>query len=988
MKIKNNDRVLDQLDGGDDLNSDYLLFEDKYGRAEVVNCELLKKHIADNYSDKNTLEFVFVASCHSEIVGEVFLQAGASHVVCVKRDEIISDGICNKFTELFYKALFGDNKTFCQAFDTAMMQIKSKEEFQGEEDKFLMLVQPSLMHQCTRLILKRSPHPKFTNLTKKPKFRRVPSKVDCFRGRKKELYQISELLDQYRFVVVKGMMGIGKSSLVKEFALRALNRHLLQDGVVYVNLRGEENTDALIDSLYHQIAQQSHQSAQQAVKGGILASSPLLGAAGKQLPPSIAQQYPVVFPNLQGGFPDNLSTMSNYFGVDAAAGAGGLADVSFTTNPNPLPNLDKQSKFEAIGQCFEQLELLLILDNIDGILFKQRAEFFRRLNLLMDRAFNLKILMTSFSRYEHCQTDFTLKIFELGPLTLNHSAKLLLERSPRVIEKSEIRSLFESFPLDDSELNKRFALALHPIMNFFEGHPQTILMGASLTGKMKLPELFRLYSRADKLGKNELSSAVIPQSVQISLEFVGRILESQGAEFTKIFGLLALFPGGVTAEELESIFGMEKCTKILDFLVDYSIAKKKSRRHKDKKVRYYIHRLIQEKAKTTLGKDLAKYYKILTLHYLERVKKIFQYVESTAVQDKAQVEALRKSRLYISSFNEIEKNVKYLINVGVEISSKAARSTKSGSKGGSGAPGHNLLPPTSSQATKNPNKKWYMKSISSNLSKGSGNQDGKSNDFRLARKKEIVQKSRKRKKKPKKKRKRRLSEKQKKSSLSGFEKHIQKQRQKLKEKDVKSKLETLEGEEMVKLYALNIVNDTLAEHLAEFPSQDAKSDQYKVEAHIVEGLVGISDPDERSLKQVLAGEMKEDSHTPGDFSGEGRPKGVNPLARKGSWGFDLSDKTDTVVNQVVGEFVGFGAEQGDGAVVSDNQLSGVVGQDGRRKESSDIDILKPAGSDLNSLENHFQSNQNKELSEISSMYSSSKLGTTESRYDETNHETS
>jgi hypothetical protein len=47
---------------------------------------------------KNPLYFVFVASCHSKIVGEVFRDAGALHVICVKNEEKIMDEACLVFT--------------------------------------------------------------------------------------------------------------------------------------------------------------------------------------------------------------------------------------------------------------------------------------------------------------------------------------------------------------------------------------------------------------------------------------------------------------------------------------------------------------------------------------------------------------------------------------------------------------------------------------------------------------------------------------------------------------------------------------------------------------------------------------------------------------------------------------------------------------------------------------------------------------------------
>jgi hypothetical protein len=49
--------------------------------------------------------FVFVASCHSKLIGEVFQQAGAQHVICVNTRERIMDEVCRVFARAFYHAL-------------------------------------------------------------------------------------------------------------------------------------------------------------------------------------------------------------------------------------------------------------------------------------------------------------------------------------------------------------------------------------------------------------------------------------------------------------------------------------------------------------------------------------------------------------------------------------------------------------------------------------------------------------------------------------------------------------------------------------------------------------------------------------------------------------------------------------------------------------------------------------------------------------------
>ena len=90
---------------------------------------------------------------------------------------------------------------------------------------------------------------KLIDMTPVALYTRIPSKVDCFRGRKREMYEISELLENFRFLLIKGMMGIGKSSLVKEFAVRVLSRFIYQDGVIFLNMRGKTTIESFYSLL-------------------------------------------------------------------------------------------------------------------------------------------------------------------------------------------------------------------------------------------------------------------------------------------------------------------------------------------------------------------------------------------------------------------------------------------------------------------------------------------------------------------------------------------------------------------------------------------------------------------------------------------------------------------------------------------------------------------------------------------------------------------
>lgn len=445
-------------------------------------------------------------------------------MVCVKRDEKISDQICNEFTELFYKTLFCEKKTFCEAFEIALKKIKSREYFQGEQKKFLILVNNTFLHQCTRLLMKsesgktgqglKSPN-KFYDLTPVLKYTRIPSGVDCFRGRKREIYEINELLESFRLVLIKGMMGIGKSSLVREFAVRILNRQIYQNGVIFVNLRGKTVVDSFFSLLLVELEE-----------------CPLKN--------------------------------------------------EFTSRQQ-----DREMNIEIIAKILEHQELLLIIDNVDGIISKFEQEFYNILTTLIARVKGLKILLTGFSKIVPVQIDFTLKVYELGPLEKHHVGKLFLARCPRKILKEEIEELFKKYPMPEIMLGSGLVsfprknvnlgsqqLQDHPLIKFFEGHPQTILIAASLASSMNLTRLFEFYSEGfylddeglaitrqdsvnnenetptvtqsyDKKLSKMMNTHLLPETIEKSIHYAIEIIKSSGQENFKFLCVLSLFPSGV-----------------------------------------------------------------------------------------------------------------------------------------------------------------------------------------------------------------------------------------------------------------------------------------------------------------------------------------------------------------------------------------------------------------------------------------------------------
>ena len=104
---------------------DFLVFENKVGWAELVSEKMLGELLKQCKTD---IDLVFVSSCHSEWVGDIFFNAGINHVVWIRESDTISDNASIIFAKAFYQALFSINSySICDAFEAAKATVK----FQG-----------------------------------------------------------------------------------------------------------------------------------------------------------------------------------------------------------------------------------------------------------------------------------------------------------------------------------------------------------------------------------------------------------------------------------------------------------------------------------------------------------------------------------------------------------------------------------------------------------------------------------------------------------------------------------------------------------------------------------------------------------------------------------------------------------------------------------------------------------------------------------------
>lgn len=89
--------------------------------------------------NKCELEFVFVASCHSEFVGRIFQQAGAKHVICIKHSQEVMDDAIITFTDTFYRVLFENKEHICTAFYQAQLSVEIRYSKKEASIFFLLL---------------------------------------------------------------------------------------------------------------------------------------------------------------------------------------------------------------------------------------------------------------------------------------------------------------------------------------------------------------------------------------------------------------------------------------------------------------------------------------------------------------------------------------------------------------------------------------------------------------------------------------------------------------------------------------------------------------------------------------------------------------------------------------------------------------------------------------------------------------------------------
>ena len=193
----------------------YIALEDERGGLEMVNSEVLKRMVS---AVDGRLLVVFISACHSQWVGEAFVDAGVPHAVCCVVDERLQDSAASEFTRNFYRALACRNN-LAKAFNIAQQAVQNSPlvvNSEIEADKFLLLPEkpedPS--YHDVNVFFSSETLSMIDESRNEAKAIGLPRYKDFLVGREVQQYSILNDLSMTDVVQVYGKAGVGKSAIV------------------------------------------------------------------------------------------------------------------------------------------------------------------------------------------------------------------------------------------------------------------------------------------------------------------------------------------------------------------------------------------------------------------------------------------------------------------------------------------------------------------------------------------------------------------------------------------------------------------------------------------------------------------------------------------------------------------------------------------------------------------------------------------------------
>jgi hypothetical protein len=191
----------------------YLVLDDGWGAPQALEVSTLKEWISHG---GQSLRFVFVSACHSNSVGQAFVDAGVPHVVCCSHDSnLLRADAAIEFEKAFYRAL-ASGRFLREAFELARQEIMAySSEMRDEVGKYCLL--PRYKNHDVPIFFREPYLPKSPICQPNPLASSsiFPPAPEDFVGRDVEMFRIIQAVKDSRLIRVSGPTGIGKSALVK-----------------------------------------------------------------------------------------------------------------------------------------------------------------------------------------------------------------------------------------------------------------------------------------------------------------------------------------------------------------------------------------------------------------------------------------------------------------------------------------------------------------------------------------------------------------------------------------------------------------------------------------------------------------------------------------------------------------------------------------------------------------------------------------------------
>eukprot|EP01084_Bolivina_argentea_P295967 509673_1 len=217
----------------------YLAFEDakRIGETHLVHYDLIRKVCED---EDQRIEFVFASACHSEHVGEAFIEAGIQHVVAVNTKFEVTDEAASVFTKHFYNTLL-NGRTIEKSFKIAKHAVAAmSSSARLDYDKFLLL--PRNGDHAVNIFSDLSGGTLYDDTLPTP-INNLPPAVPSFVGRAIDMrHIIHQLMDSgVRLLVLTGNCGIGKSATALMVARYFCDRRMFRGGIFFIDVRKLQN---------------------------------------------------------------------------------------------------------------------------------------------------------------------------------------------------------------------------------------------------------------------------------------------------------------------------------------------------------------------------------------------------------------------------------------------------------------------------------------------------------------------------------------------------------------------------------------------------------------------------------------------------------------------------------------------------------------------------------------------------------------------------